>query len=129
MINPYHKYQESAVQTATPGQLILMLYDGAIKFAKQAIIEIEQKRYVDANTYLLKCQSIIHELVASLDFNIEISKNLGSIYEYLLHLLIQANIKKDTSKAEEALSHMTELRDAWRQAIKQNGGSQAIGVN
>ncbi|OBR63552.1 flagellar export chaperone FliS [Paenibacillus oryzae] len=123
--NPYHKYQESSVQTATPAQLIIMLYDGAIRFTKQAIHEISQQRYGGANQFFIKAQSIIHELIASLDANIEISKNLYSIYEYLLHLLIQANTKKSPDLAEQVITHLEELREAWRQAIKQNGGSQA----
>lgn len=129
MINPYHKYQESSVQTATPGQLVVMLYDGAIRFTKQAIDEMNQKHFDGANQYFVKAQSIIHELIASLDQNIEMSKNLYSIYEYLLHLLIQANLKKSANPAQEALLHMTELRDSWRQAIKiQNGGPVANGA-
>ncbi|GBG07199.1 flagellar export chaperone FliS [Paenibacillus agaridevorans] len=126
MINPYNKYQESSVQTATPGQLIVMLYDGAIRFAKQAISEMEKKRYDAANRSFLKAQSIIHELIAALDSNIELSKNLHSIYEYMLHQLIQANIKKSSQPALEVIDYLQELRETWKQAIKMQAGNMAV---
>lgn len=119
MINPYQKYQESSVQTATPTQLVVMLYDGAIRFAKQAIDEVEQKNYEAANRSFCKAQSIIHELIASLNQDIEISQNLMKLYDYLLHLFIEANMKKDTKPALEAISHMNELRESWKQLAKQ----------
>lgn len=118
MLSPQQKYQQLSAQTATPIQLVLMLYDGAIRFAKQGIEGIEQKRYDMANTYLCKAEAIVHELIGSLNFSYEISQSLSQIYEYVLHSLIQANLKKDASLVQEALVHLQDLREVWRQISK-----------
>lgn len=116
--SPHQAYQKNSVQTATPGQLIIMLYDGAIRFTKAGIEGIERKQYAAANTNLKKAQAIIHELVASLNHDIPMSKDLVRIYEYMLHCLIQANVKKDAKHAEEAIAHLQDLREAWKQILK-----------
>ncbi|WP_338130694.1 flagellar export chaperone FliS [Cohnella ginsengisoli] len=92
--SPYQTYQQSSVQTSTPIQLVLMLYDGAIRYTKASAEAIRAKDYSTANLNLKKAQSVIHELTASLNFDFEVSKNLANLYEYFLHNLIQANIKK-----------------------------------
>ncbi|MGO4547474.1 flagellar export chaperone FliS [Paenibacillus sp. 2TAB23] len=129
MLNsPYKVYQQSSVQTAAPGQLIIMLYEGAIRFTKTAIEGIEKRNLEMANTYLMKSQAIINELIASLDHEYEISKDLVRIYEYMLNLLIQSNFKKDARMANEVLGHLMELRDAWKQAIKSVPGNVQSGI-
>jgi len=127
MQSPYKAYQQNSVQTATPGQLIIMLYDGAIRFTKAGIDGIKRRQYTTANTNLKKAQAIIHELTASLNPEIPMSKDLARIYEYMLHNLIQANVKKDAQAAQEALTHLEELRDAWKQIMKQGSGSIVSG--
>ncbi|SFB47746.1 flagellar protein FliS [Cohnella sp. OV330] len=116
--SPYQAYQQSSVQTSTPIQLVLMLYDGAIRHTRASADSILSKDFNKANLNLKKAQSIIHELIASLNFDFEVSKNLASLYEYFLHMLIQANIKKDAKFAEEVATHLVELREAWRQTVK-----------
>ncbi|XEC97531.1 flagellar export chaperone FliS [Paenibacillus tarimensis] len=116
--SPYQIYKQSSVQTAAPGQLIIMLYDGAIRYIKSGIEGIQNHQYEHANTNLIKCQSIIHELIASLNRDIPISENLLRIYEYMLHLVIQANVKKDTKPAEEVLGYLEQFRETWKQAVK-----------
>ncbi|RIX47304.1 flagellar export chaperone FliS [Paenibacillus nanensis] len=129
MINsPYQKYQQSSVQTATSSQLVIMLYEGAIRFTKAGIEGIKKRNYEMANNNLKKAQAIIHELIASLNHNYEISKNLVVIYEYMLHLLIQSNVKKDEALANEVLEHLSELREAWKQAAKQSVGQLQTGA-
>lgn len=123
--SPYQAYQQNSVQTATPGQLIIMLYDGAVRFTKAGIEGIQRRQYAVANTNLKKAQSIIHELVAALNPDIPISKDLGRIYEYMLHCLIQANVKKDAALAQEVLQHLQELREAWKQAMKPGNAAAA----
>ena len=118
MHNPYQIYQQSSVQTATPNHLIIMLYDGAIRFTKAGIQSIRERNIERANESFKKAQAVINELTASLNFNYSISSNLASIYEYLLSLLITANLKKDVKPAEEALQFLSELSDAWKQAFK-----------
>jgi len=125
--SPYQAYQQNSVQTATPGQLVIMLYDGAVRFTKAGLEGIERRQYAMANTNLKKAQAIIHELVAALNPDIPISKELGRIYEYMLHCLIQANVKKDPKLAEEVLQHLQDLREAWRQVMKP-GNSTATSI-
>ncbi|ANY66968.1 flagellar export chaperone FliS [Paenibacillus sp. BIHB 4019] len=123
MLNsPYQVYQQSSVQTATPGQLIIMLYEGAIRFTKGGIEGIKKQNYEMANTNLKKAQAVINELLASLNYDFEVSKNLSQIYEYLLHLLIEANLKKNDAFAQEALGYLQEFRDTWKQAMKASAG-------
>ncbi|MGM0508199.1 MAG: flagellar export chaperone FliS [Fusobacteriota bacterium] len=122
--NPYDKYKNTQIQTATPGQLILMLYEGAIKFCKFAKIGIEEKDISKANKFLIKVQDIISELRISLDMEKggEISQNLNSLYDYMQNQLLEANLKKDIEKVNEVQSLLEELKDAWEQAVKQTGG-------
>ncbi|REK69569.1 flagellar export chaperone FliS [Paenibacillus paeoniae] len=118
--SPHQIYKQSSVQTANGGQLIIMLYDGAIRFTKAGIEGIHTRDYGKTNNNLKKAQAIIHELIASLDYEYEISNNLKQIYEYLLHQLIQSNMKKDSSLASEVIIHLEELREVWKQIIKGN---------
>ncbi|MFD2671983.1 flagellar export chaperone FliS [Marinicrinis sediminis] len=120
MISPQQKYQQNQAQTASPDKLLIMLYDGAIRFVKLGIEGIEQKNIEKANTFLCKAQSIIHEFIGTLNFDIPISQNLLQIYEYMLHQLIQANMKKTKGPAEEVLQQLIELRETWVQASAQS---------
>ncbi|WP_080832511.1 flagellar export chaperone FliS [Cohnella massiliensis] len=122
--NPYQKYQQASVQTAPASQLLLMLYDGAIRFVRVGIEGINQRNYEKANNNLIKAQAIINELVAGLNHDYPIAKDLLVLYEYLLHQLIQANVKKNAEIAQEVLDHLTELREAWGEAAKQVAGER-----
>jgi flagellar protein FliS len=118
LTSPIQKYQQSSVQTASPGQLILMLYDGAIRFVKLGIAGIEERDISKANNSLIRAQRIINELMASLNTSVPLSATLMGIYEYMNRRLIEANIKKDKAPAEEVLGHLVELRDAWGKIIQ-----------
>ncbi|GAK43491.1 hypothetical protein TCA2_5989 [Paenibacillus sp. TCA20] len=118
LITPQQKYQQTKAQTASPAQLIIMLYDGAIRFTQIAVVGIEEKNLEKSNTHFIKAQAIINELIASLNFNYELSHQLLPIYEYLLRLLIEANVKKNKEAAYEVLEHLQELRSAWDQASR-----------
>lgn len=117
-MNPYLKYQENAVNTASPLQVIIMLYDGVIRFTKQSQIEMKEQRYDSANNYSLKAQAIVNELIASLNYDYKIANELLSIYEYVLHLLIQGNLKKDNHMYDEVIDHMNQLRESWKEINK-----------
>ncbi|MEK5257179.1 flagellar export chaperone FliS [Paenibacillus sp. FSL F4-0125] len=119
MINsPYDKYRQSSVQTSTPAQLVLMLYDGAIRFIRAGLDGLKRDDLEKTNINLGKAQTIVSELMSTLDNNYEVSKNLYSLYEYTNFLLVEANIRKDTTKAEEAVGYLIELRETWLQASK-----------
>lgn len=117
--SPYQKYQQSSIQTASPAQLLIMLYDGAIRFVRLGIDGIEKEQYDVANTNLIKAQAVINELIASLDTNYEISSNLSQIYEYFIYQIIQANIRKQAQPAREVLGLLQQLKLTWEEASKQ----------
>lgn len=119
-INPYQAYQQNSVTTASPGELTLMLYNGCLKFINQAEISIKEKKYEIKNENLKKAQSIILELMATLKTDFEFTKNMMSLYEYINHLLIEANIKNDLVSLKEAEELVIDFRDTWKQVIKIN---------
>ncbi|MBD2845824.1 flagellar export chaperone FliS [Paenibacillus sp. IB182496] len=123
--NPYLKYQQSAVQTASPAQQLIMLYDGAIRFLRSALEAVETRNIESANANIQKAQAIIHEFVALLDFTYPVAKDLANIYEYMLHQLIQANLTKSMEPIQEVLNHMIDLRETWVQANKQSVGERS----
>lgn len=123
-----NKYLETTVQTATPAQLLLMLYDGAIRFCKLGIEGIKENNVEKAHVNLTKVQSIIYELIASLDRNAEVSDGLLKLYDYFLHRLTEANIGKNTGSAEEVLAHLTDLKQTWTEAAQKLAGKQTAGV-
>ncbi|AIQ76832.1 MULTISPECIES: flagellar export chaperone FliS [Paenibacillus] len=119
MINsPYEKYRQSSVKTSTPSQLLIMLFDGAIRFVRAGMEGIDSVDYQKTNINLGKAQTIVSELMSTLDPTYDISKSLNDLYEYINHLLIQANVKKDKVPAEEALQYLTEFRVTWLEASK-----------
>lgn len=124
LTNHYEQYKTTQISTATPGQLVVMLYEGAIKFCKLAKMGIEQKNVQTANNNLIKVQNIVQELKLGLDMKAggEIAKTLDSLYEYMLRRLIEANIKKDAIIISEVQSSLEELKEAWVEAVRQTGG-------
>lgn len=126
--SPYEKYRQSSVQIATPAQLLLMLYDGAIRFISAGIDGLNQHDYEKSNLNLGKAQTIISELLSTLDTSYEVSKGLAAMYDYIRYLLIDANVKKAVEPAEEALGYFKDLRETWAQAAKATAG-QLEGLN
>lgn len=115
--NPYAKYREQAINTATPEELTLMLYDGCIKFINISKVAIEEKNIELANSNIQKAQNIISELMVTLNMDVEVSKNLMALYDYYNRRLVEANIKKDSDILEEVKLFITELRDTWKEAM------------
>lgn len=122
--NPYDKYKNTQIQTATPGQLILLLYAGAVKFCKLAKKAIEENDIMQANKYIIRIQDIVNELMVSLDMKAggEIAQNLYSLYDYMLRKLVDANLKKDVSQIDEVEKMIDELKESWSMAVKKTGG-------
>ena len=92
----YDTYQRNKIMTATPGELTLMLYEGAIKFANKAVMAIEKNDIPNAHVNIIKVQRIIEEFRATLNFKYPVAKDFDVVYEYLLRRLVEANIHKDT---------------------------------
>ena len=111
-------YRQQQVMTATPEALTLMLYNGAIKFINESIEASKKKEYEKANTSCIKAQNIISEFRLTLKMEYEISKNLLALYNYAYDRLVEGNMNEDITKLEEAKDILSELRDAWNQAMK-----------
>lgn len=122
--NSINAYQRNAILTATPAELTLMLYEGAIKFCNIALIGIEKKEYERVNTNLKKAQAIIVELRATLDRRYPVWEDFDRVYDYIYSQLLEGNIKKNPQNVEEALKHIREMRDTWKEVmqINKNGG-------
>ncbi|WP_226670808.1 flagellar export chaperone FliS [Metabacillus litoralis] len=118
MNNPYAAYQQNSVNTASPGEVTLMLYNGCLKFIKQAIEDIEHKEYEAKNTNIQKAQKIISELMVTLNMDLEISKNMMIMYEYVNHRLTEANINNEALILKEIEGIVIEFRDTWKQVIQ-----------
>jgi len=127
MQNPYDKYRNNTVFTATKEELTLMLYDGALRFCNQAIVALENKDHPKANELILKVEDIVREFQITLDMQYEISSQLNLIYDYLYNRLVAANIGKDMEILAEVRDHIRGLRDTWKEAMKlaRQGGAQA----
>lgn len=115
--NPYVKYKEQSISTATPEELTLMLYNGCIKFMNLADLHIGEKNLEQANINLQKAQDIITELNITLNMEIPVAQNFRQMYEYIYKKLLDANIAKDREYLAEAKMLVTDLRDTWKEAM------------
>ena len=115
--NPYNQYKQTQITTANQGKLIVMLYDGAIKFLNIALDNLDLRTYDIVNNNIIKAQDIITELLVSLNMEEggEISQNLFNLYMYFKRQLLEANIKKDGEILKQTIKMLKELRDAWDQ--------------
>ena len=118
--NPYAMYANNKVMTASPAELTLMLYDGAIKFCNIAIVAIEKKEIEKAHNNIKKTQDIIIEFQATLNHDYAVAEDFDREYDYLLKRLIQANLKKDKLILEEVLYHLRTMRDTWKEVMRLN---------
>lgn len=115
--NPYARYKEQSVNTATPEELTLMLYDGCIKFINIAKIAIEEKDYQTAHNNIIKAENIINEFIVTLKMEYEVSKNLKELYIFYYNLLVEANLKKDITILEEVKEFLVDMRNTWKEAM------------
>ena len=118
MVNAAEAYKRQQVLTATPEALTLMLYNGALRFMTEGREAIEKKDYEEANNSLQKAHNIITEFRVTLNMEYEISHQLLPLYNYVYDRLVEANMKSDLAQLDEAKNIITELRDAWAQAMK-----------
>ena len=113
-------YKKTSIHTASKEQILLMLYQAAIKACKKGIEAIENKNIAEKGEQIGKLQDIVIELNNSLDFEVggEVAKELSSLYDYVLYASTQANIKFDKVQLEGCLDVMTTLYEGWTEAIK-----------
>ncbi|MCI5856487.1 MAG: flagellar export chaperone FliS [Agathobacter sp.] len=122
-------YNNSKILTASPAELTLMLYDGAIKFANIAIVGIETNDIEKAHNNIRKTERIIVEFDTTLDDRYEVSKDFHNVYRYLLRRLNEANMKKDKEILEEVLKHLRTMRDTWKEVMQLNANGNKTQVS
>lgn len=115
--NPYSQYKQTQISTASQGHLIVMLYDGMIRFLNTAIENMEPKTYDVVNNNIQRTHDILSELMVSLNMEEggQVAQNLMALYVFFKKRLIEANIQKDANILREILKMITELRDAWKE--------------
>lgn len=121
--NQYAQYQTNKILTASPAELTLMLYDGAIKFCNIAILGIEQKDVEKAHNNIRKAQNIIDEFRATLNHKYPVAEDFDKVYVYIRRLLSEANMTKTKEPLEEALTHLRTMRETWKEVMQQTGNA------
>lgn len=121
--NAYAQYQNNKVLTAQPGELTLMLYDGAIRFCNLAIGAVERREIEKAHINIIKIEKIIDYLRQTLDMKYPVAQDFENIYVYLSDRLIDANMKKDLEILNEVNTHLHSIRDNWKEVMRVSKGT------
>lgn len=124
--NGYAAYANSKVMTASPAELTLMLYDGAIKFCNIAIRAIEEGDIEKAHNNIVKVENIIDEFRSTLNHKYAVAEDFENVYVYLRERLTIANVKKDKEILEEVLKHLRTMRDTWKEVMKETNNGAKI---
>lgn len=120
----YDAYKDTEIQTANQGKLIVMLYDGAIRFLKIAQENLNPRTYDVANTNIIKAQDIITELMLSLNMDAgEVAQNLFNLYAFMKKRLLEANMAKDGAIITEVIHLIEPLKAAWEEVLTREGGA------
>lgn len=128
--NQYDAYKDTEITTANQGKLILMLYDGALRFLKIANENMTPRTYDVVNTNIIKAQDIVTELMLALNMDEggEIAENLFNLYAYIKKRLLEANIAKDTAVVEEVLGILNQLKSAWTEVASGDKSGKSPGA-
>jgi len=118
MPNPYAQYNNNKILTASPGELTLMLYDGAIRFCNIAQTAIEVKDIQKAHNNIMKVERIIDYLRQTLDMKYPVAEDFERVYVYLSQRLVEANMKKDNEILKEVNEHLHSMRDTWKEVMR-----------
>lgn len=116
--NPMAAYGTNKVTTATPAELTLMLYEGAIKFCNIAQMAMEKNDVEKANTNMQKARNIIVELQTTLNFDYPVAQDFDRIYNFIFERMVAANVSKDPQIVDEILEQLRDLRDIWKQVMR-----------
>ena len=118
MINPAAAYRNQQIMMASPEQLTLMLYDGAIRFLRASITAIDAKDIEKAHEMNMRTQEIVREFRDTLNMDIELSANWDQLYEFMEYRLVEGNMKQDKAMLQEVFDLLKEMRDTWAEAMK-----------
>ena len=126
-MNAYQVYRQTQAQTADPGELVCMLYRGAVRFVSAATEAIEKRDVEASHNNLVRAQAIVSELLETLDIERggQFAQRLQAIYEYLNQRLLEANLRKDADAAREVERFLRELLPAWEEAARQTKAGAA----
>jgi flagellar secretion chaperone FliS len=121
---PVNPYLKTKIMTASPEELRLMLYDGALKFCRQAKVSLEKKSYEESYNNLMRAQKIVLELSTSLNHNADpqLCQRLSALYTYVYRLLVDANMKRETAIVDEAIKLIEYERETWQMLMKKLTG-------
>lgn len=124
---PYAQYRREQIITASTGELVVLLYDGALRYLALAEIALNERRLDLANDNLFKAQEVVLELYAGLDFEQggDLAANLCDLYLYAYRTLVSANLRKDVEQVRHIAKLLTQLRDSWRTVV-QGGASTDV---
>lgn len=111
-------YKDSKILTASPAELTLMLYEGAIKFCNIALMSMEKNEIAKVNQNIIKAEKIIQEFRVTLDFRYSSAKDFDLVYDYIYRRLVEANIKKNADILNEALGYIREMHDTWKEVMR-----------
>lgn len=119
-VNPYQKYKQTSITSASREQILLMLYEGAIKFTKLAIQAAEQKKVAERGTNLMRAYDIIMELQVSLDHKVggDVAKQLDQLYTFILDQYTKTNISGEVQPLKDALKVIENLYEGWKVAVE-----------
>lgn len=121
----YAAYAQNKILTATPAELTLMLYDGAIKFANIAMTGLEEGDIEKTHNNIIKVRNIILEFQATLDRKYEVAADFDKVYEYIKFCLTEANVKKDKEMMEQVLKTLRTMRETWKEVMTLNQVAKA----
>ncbi len=124
--NAARAYGNNRVNTASPAELTLMLYEGAVKFCNIAIVALEKKDYETTNTNIQKCRNIVVELTSTLNHKYPVAEDFKRMYDYIFALLVEANMKKDLEILNRALDELRSMRDIWKEIMSKTKGPQVV---
>ena len=116
--NGYNNYAREKIMNASPAQLTLMLYDGAIKFCNLAIAAVEKGDMMKAHTNIMKVERIIEEFRSTLNFKYPVAQDFENVYKYIAERFEEANVKKNKEILEEVLTQLRTMRETWEEVMK-----------
>ena len=126
-MNGYAQYAQNRILTASPAELTLMLYEGAIKFCNIAIVACKNKEIEKAHINIRKTDLIIEEFQITLNRKYPVAKDFDEVYRYLRSRLVQANVKKEPEILEEVLEHLRTMRDTWKEVMVRTNNGASVG--
>lgn len=124
--NAAKAYGNNKILTASPAELTLMLYEGAVKFCNKAIVALEKDDYENTNYNIQKARAIIVELNTTLDHKYPVADDFQRMYDYIFMLLVEANMKKDMEVLNRALDEIRSMRDIWKEIMGKAKGPQVV---